>query len=44
LAKKVESMLAAVIGPGNAVVRVSADIDTEATTEMSEESTTRRGR
>jgi flagellar M-ring protein FliF len=30
--KKVESMLAAVIGPGNAVVRVSADIDTEATT------------
>jgi flagellar M-ring protein FliF len=36
LAKKVESMLAAVIGPGNAVVRVSADIDTEATTEMSE--------
>ena len=36
LGKKVESMLAAVIGPGNAVVRVSADIDTEATTEMSE--------
>jgi flagellar M-ring protein FliF len=36
LAKKVESMLAAVIGPGNAVVRVSADIDTEATTELSE--------
>lgn len=32
LAKKVESMLAAVIGPGNAVVRVSAEIDTEATT------------
>jgi flagellar M-ring protein FliF len=32
LSKKVESMLAAVIGPGNAVVRVSADIDTEATT------------
>ena len=31
LAKKVESMLAAVIGPGNAVVRVSAEIDTEAT-------------
>ena len=31
-AKKVESMLAQVIGPGNAVVRVSADIDTEATT------------
>ncbi len=36
LGKKVETMLAAVIGPGNAVVRVSADIDTEATTEMSE--------
>lgn len=35
-AKKVESMLAAVIGPGNAVVRVSAEIDTEATT-LSEE-------
>ncbi len=35
-AKKVESMLAAVIGPGNAVVRVSADIDTEATTMNSE--------
>ena len=35
-AKKVESMLAAVIGPGNAVVRVSADIDTDATTLMSE--------
>jgi flagellar M-ring protein FliF len=31
-AKKVESMLASVIGPGNAVVRVSAEIDTEATT------------
>jgi flagellar M-ring protein FliF len=31
-AKKVESMLATVIGPGNAVVRVSAEIDTEATT------------
>jgi flagellar M-ring protein FliF len=30
--KKVESMLASVIGPGNAVVRVSAEIDTEATT------------
>ncbi|ACB73714.1 flagellar basal-body MS-ring/collar protein FliF [Opitutus terrae] len=29
-AKKVETMLAAVIGPGNAVVRVSAEIDTEA--------------
>jgi len=36
LAKKVETMLAAVIGPGNAVVRVSADIDTEATVEQSE--------
>lgn len=35
-AKKVETMLAAVIGPGNAVVRVSADIDTEATTTNSE--------
>ena len=32
LEKKVESMLAQVIGPGNAVVRVSADIETEATT------------
>jgi flagellar M-ring protein FliF len=31
-AKKVESMLSAVIGPGNAVVRVSAEIDSEATT------------
>lgn len=36
LAKKVETMLATVIGPGQAVVRVSADIDTEATTETSE--------
>jgi flagellar M-ring protein FliF len=36
LAKKVESMLAAVIGHGNAVVRVSAEIDTEATTQTSE--------
>jgi flagellar M-ring protein FliF len=35
-AKKVESMLSAVIGPGNAVVRVSAEIDTEATTLMQE--------
>lgn len=35
-AKKVESMLAAVIGPGNAVVRVSAEIETEATTLQSE--------
>jgi len=32
LAKKVESMLADVIGPGNAVVRVSAAIETDATT------------
>ncbi|RXK52972.1 flagellar M-ring protein FliF [Oleiharenicola lentus] len=32
LSKKVETMLAQVIGPGNAVVRVSADIETEATT------------
>ncbi|MEI6107830.1 MAG: flagellar basal-body MS-ring/collar protein FliF, partial [Opitutae bacterium] len=36
LAKKVESMLALVIGPGNAVVRVSAEIDTEATTSTQE--------
>lgn len=36
LAKKVETMLATVIGPGNAVVRVSAEIDTEATTQQSE--------
>jgi flagellar M-ring protein FliF len=36
LAKKVESMLAQVIGPGNAVVRVSAEIDTQATTETQE--------
>lgn len=35
-ARKVESMLAAVLGPGNAVVRVSADIDPDATTETSE--------
>src|ERR1041384_6577557 len=34
--KKVETMLASVIGPGNAVVRVSAEIDTESTTQMSE--------
>jgi len=32
LSRKVETMLAQVIGPGNAVVRVSADIDTESTT------------
>jgi len=36
MARKVETMLAAVIGPGNAVVRVSAEIDTEATTQTSE--------
>ncbi|WP_415908191.1 flagellar basal-body MS-ring/collar protein FliF [Oleiharenicola sp. Vm1] len=36
LSKKVETMLGAVIGPGNAVVRVSADIDTEATTQTQE--------
>lgn len=36
LAKKVESMLATVIGPGNAVVRVSAEIETEASTQTSE--------
>jgi flagellar M-ring protein FliF len=35
-AKKVETMLAAVIGPGNAVVRVSADIETESTTVQEE--------
>lgn len=34
--KKVQSMLAAVIGPGNAVVRVSADIETDSTTTNSE--------
>jgi flagellar M-ring protein FliF len=36
LAKKVETMLATVVGAGNAVVRVSAEIDTEATTLTSE--------
>jgi flagellar M-ring protein FliF len=36
LAKKVQSMLATVIGPGNAVVRVSADIETEAMTSTTE--------
>jgi len=36
LSKKVESMLAAVIGPGNAVVRVSAEIETEAITSTQE--------
>ncbi|MBI5688844.1 MAG: flagellar M-ring protein FliF [Verrucomicrobia bacterium] len=35
-ARKVESMLATVIGHGNAVVRVSAEIETEATTMVSE--------
>ncbi len=34
--KKVETMLSAVIGPGNAVVRVSTEIETEATTQTSE--------
>jgi len=36
LGKKVESMLAQVIGPGNAVVRVSAEIETDATTRTEE--------
>ncbi len=36
LAHKVETMLGAVIGPGNAVVRVSAEIDNEASTLTSE--------
>ncbi len=36
LAKKVETMLAPVLGVGNAVVRVSAEIETEATTSMQE--------
>ncbi|MEN9631681.1 MAG: Flagellar M-ring protein [Verrucomicrobiota bacterium] len=36
LSRKVESMLSAVIGPGNAVVRVSAEIESEATTLVSE--------
>lgn len=36
LSKKVETMLAVVIGPGNAVVRVSAEIETEASTQVSE--------
>jgi flagellar M-ring protein FliF len=36
LAKKVETMLSTVIGPGNAVVRVSAEIETEATTQLQE--------
>ena len=36
LSRKVETMLAQVIGPGNAVVRVSAEIETEATTSTQE--------
>ena len=36
LAGKVETMLAKVLGPGNAVVRVSATINTEASTMMQE--------
>ena len=36
LSKKVETMLSMVIGPGNAVVRVSAEIETEATTTTAE--------
>ncbi|MES2696683.1 MAG: flagellar basal-body MS-ring/collar protein FliF [Verrucomicrobiota bacterium] len=36
LSRKVETMLATVIGPGNAVVRVSAEIETEAMTQTSE--------
>jgi flagellar M-ring protein FliF len=36
LAHKVESMLEPVIGAGNAVVRVSAEIDTDATTQTEE--------
>ena len=36
LARKVESMLAQVIGPGAAVVRVSAEIETEAMTQTQE--------
>ncbi len=36
LARKVESMLIPVLGSGNAVVRVSAEIDTESTTLMQE--------
>jgi flagellar M-ring protein FliF len=34
--QKVETMLARVVGPGNAVVRVSADLDTETTTRVEE--------
>jgi flagellar M-ring protein FliF len=36
LAKKVETMLGLVLGPGQAIVRVSAEIDTEATTVTAE--------
>ncbi|MBA3849843.1 MAG: flagellar M-ring protein FliF [Opitutus sp.] len=36
LSRKVESMLAQVIGPGSAVVRVSADIDSEAMSQTQE--------
>ncbi len=36
LSRKIETMLAQVIGPGNAVVRVSAEIETEATTSTQE--------
>jgi flagellar M-ring protein FliF len=36
LARKVESMLGLVIGPGQAVVRVSAEIETEAMTQVQE--------
>jgi flagellar M-ring protein FliF len=36
LANKVESMLATVVGAGNAVVRVSADLDVESTTRTEE--------
>lgn len=36
LANKVETMLATVLGPGNAVVRVSADLDVESTTRTEE--------
>ena len=35
-ANKVETMLATVLGPGNAVVRVSADLDVETTTRTEE--------
>lgn len=35
-AGKVETMLATVVGPGNAVVRVSADLDVESTTRTEE--------